>query len=533
MTRSVRVRPWAAAGALGLAALIAVPLPAPPAGAARPPAGAELPDGLRFVPPDAALFAYADAARVWDSPVVKSFRAADPDTFNLLTGTAKAELGIAPEDVKSVVLFVPSAKDPRDSERLGVALTFAKPFDAAKLQKGADGLLPKSAKVKVVAADARTAVVLMNLGDEYAKPRPAADGPLAPALKAAAEGRHAAVLGLNPANLPDELRGDEVPAELRALQPVFHARGVAATLDLDKGVTLDVRVSAATAGKAVECEKAMGALLALVQEGGDNALKELGKEAGLKDLAAVLKAVNAAAERAKFATLGTEARVTLSLPADLPFGAAFVAARKKTQEAAALSQSLNNLKQIALAYHNYHDANGSGPPAAVCDKTGKPLLSWRVLILPYIEQDALYKEFKLDEAWDSEHNKKLLAKMPKVYAIPGQTKPGGTDTHYRVFVGNGAGWDWIKGPQFGTFTDGLSNTWMCVTAADAVPWTKPDELAFDPDKDMAKLLGAVANGRVMVAMFDGSVRALKKVPAKDALNALVTKGGGEVIADDD
>src|SRR5437879_3383271 len=79
--------------------------------------------------------------------------------------------------------------------------------------------------------------------------------------------------------------------------------------------------------------------------------------------------------------------------------------------------SQNNLKQIGLAVHNYHDVNGK-LPTDVVDSNGKRLLSWRVLILPYIEQNNLYKQFKLDEAWDSDQNKKLLAKIPHNYISP-------------------------------------------------------------------------------------------------------------------
>jgi len=151
-----------------------------------------------------------------------------------------------------------------------------------------------------------------------------------------------------------------------------------------------------------------------------------------------------------------------------------------------------------------------------------------VLILPYIEQDALYKKFKLDEPWDSENNKKLLDQMPKVYAIPGQ-KAGANETHYRVFAGNGAAFEWVKGVRLIDYTDGTSNTIMVATAATAVPWTKPDELDFDPDADPTKLIGLVVNGRWQFVMGDGSVRSLNKIPPKDVMKALVTRAGGEVI----
>ena len=91
--------------------------------------------------------------------------------------------------------------------------------------------------------------------------------------------------------------------------------------------------------------------------------------------------------------------------------------------------------QIAIAMHAYHDVVGHFPSAAICSRDGKPLLSWRVAILPYLEEAKLYKQFKLDEPWDGEHNKKLLSPMPVLYTQPGVTPAGSTDTHYRVFVG--------------------------------------------------------------------------------------------------
>src|SRR5262249_37760861 len=101
---------------------------------------------------------------------------------------------------------------------------------------------------------------------------------------------------------------------------------------------------------------------------------------------------------------------------------------QKVREAAARAQDANNLKQMALAFHNYQDAYKFFP-AAICDKAGKPFLSRRAAILPSIEKDHLSRQFKLDEPWDSAHNKKLLPLMPKVYQMVSDA-PSESQTHY-------------------------------------------------------------------------------------------------------
>ena len=142
----------------------------------------------------------------------------------------------------------------------------------------------------------------------------------------------------------------------------------------------------------------------------------------------------------------------------------------------------------------------------MCDKKGKPQLSWRVLILPYIEQDALYKEFKTGRAVGQPTQQEADREDAEGVRAAGLPSRARRTTYYRVFVGNGAGFDWVMGSKIVGITDGTSNTLMCVTAATAVTWTKPDELEFDPEKDMLKLIGMVVNGKAQVAMFDGSVR---------------------------
>jgi hypothetical protein len=197
-----------------------------------------------------------------------------------------------------------------------------------------------------------------------------------------------------------------------------------------------------------------------------------------------------------------------------------------TPTARELSTAVNNLKQIALAFHVHQDAFGA-LPNNVADKDGKPLLSWRVQILPFIEEGKLYKEFKLDEPWDSDHNKKLVAKMPKLYApIRGKAKEG--ETLYQVFTGEKALFGPKKRPQIQTIPDGASNTGMVFEAGEPVVWTKPEDLAYDDKKPVPKL-GGMFGGVFHVALGDGSVIRCKKDPDEKELRKLILPADGEVI----
>ncbi len=139
--------------------------------------------------------------------------------------------------------------------------------------------------------------------------------------------------------------------------------------------------------------------------------------------------------------------------------------------------------------HNYHDTYGRFPPAAVCGADGKPLLSWRVLLLPFIEGDELYKKFKLDEPWDSPHNIQLVTQMHPLYGPYRNKRTDDGMTYFRVFVGPGAAFEGMKGLTFANFTDGTSNTFLIVEAWDPVPWTKPEELTYDPNAPLPRIEG--------------------------------------------
>jgi hypothetical protein len=222
--------------------------------------------------------------------------------------------------------------------------------------------------------------------------------------------------------------------------------------------------------------------------------------------------------------------------------------------------SVNNLRQIILAMHNYHDACHRFPPAVVYDRNGKPLYSWRVLLLPYIEQDVLYRQFHLNEPWDSPHNKALLERMPPTYAHPGGTSK--TDTHCLVFdspafvnprsafnsqlpagglqpgmLRPAIGADQIF--EIGTptsivnFLDGTSNSILVVEADKAVPWTKPEDLIFGANQPLPALGHLYPSGRFVVGLADGQAFALDRSQLSDAtLRAAITINGGEVMGSD-
>jgi hypothetical protein len=214
------------------------------------------------------------------------------------------------------------------------------------------------------------------------------------------------------------------------------------------------------------------------------------------------------------------------------------------------AQSQNNLKQMALSILSFNDTYRRLPPAAICDKiTGKPLLSWRVILLPYLEQKPLFDEFKLDEPWDGPNNKKLLAKMPDVYAPLGVMPKEPHSTFYRVFVatvdpklppGSQHLTAWMTypapntpfgawgGPFPASISDGASNTIAIVEAAEAVPWTKPDELVYDARKPLPKLGGLFTDG-FNVAWMDGSTRFIPHRVDEKTLRALITANGNEVV----
>ena len=228
-------------------------------------------------------------------------------------------------------------------------------------------------------------------------------------------------------------------------------------------------------------------------------------------------------------------RITVSADAKAA-GAWASAVLRPMRQGMTRADCANNLKQIGLAMHNYLDAHGTFPPAFVADEEGKPLLSWRVLILPYLDQNELYKEFHLDEPWDGPHNKALIGRMPKAYACPSELgqplEPGRTT--YAVPRGPRTIFPGAVGLKIKEITDGTSNTILTIDLPDeqAVTWTKPDDWKAPATIDPKAVLTRHQKGS-NTGFADGSVHFLKEAISPQTLHDLTTRNGGEVISFDD
>jgi prepilin-type processing-associated H-X9-DG protein len=200
------------------------------------------------------------------------------------------------------------------------------------------------------------------------------------------------------------------------------------------------------------------------------------------------------------------------------------------QSPARRTRNNNNLHQIGLALHSYHDIYGCLPPAAGRPRPEAPLVSWRVLLLASLDERDLYDAWNFDEPWDGPNNRKLWSRMPNCYQLPGRPHDG-TKTYYQVFVGADTAFPGERGLPFGAITDGTSNTIAVAEGAHPVLWCEPVDIPFQPSPngfdphDVGGYFGKAVN----VLMVDGSVRSVSWKVSPQMFQNAITRADGQLV----
>jgi Protein of unknown function (DUF1559) len=508
------------------------------------------------------LFLHFNAKQVRDSSVFAELKTAVVKTggtalWDEIDGSTVRDFGVKLTEVESVSVFVTDVPAKREPDTV-VILSANKAFDKSKnrLARTDDFIFKKGdaprkwpdargfyrsggAGELAHYADDKTLVLLSEgLADKYlagfAKGR--TGWPFTAELSKAASA-HGLYVSANLDKLPSDAKADF--GEFRDL---LSAKALTLTANLrGKELSASARATYPSPAAAAAAQKQLQGLIGEAKGAMKNIDRELGRE--LRPIAGALKPVFAEAERvvggAQPAVSGSDLTLSASYKADFDIAALVADAVKQLKEKAPLDNALNNYKQVGLGLHNFESATLALPVHAigangvpVKGPNDKALLSWRVAILPYIEQDNLYRQFKLDEPWDSENNKKLIPMMPKIYAPA--TKPPAKEgyTHMQMLIGPG-------GTPLGTklvgILDGTSNTLAVVEAAEPVIWTKPDDLVV-PFKynagELRKKFGGEFPNMFPVLFWDGSTRFMSGNVSEKTLSLLCFPSDGQVIPQD-
>lgn len=510
------------------------------------------PIDLKYVSSDFIAASVSHPARTLSSPEFELF------PIEIMQATAKKELGVdilQVEDVITLFAFTPPMppspawiarfSGPVDRDEI---ISHVSAGEGEKIGEHDSYQLKQAELGSIVFADEQT--VLVGRPDQLAKMLDADNesSPLIEHLRAVDRAEMLSVVAVLDSLQPIIAGGmSQLPPVPPEFQQFLEAPGLISTIEFHLG--LESGASLVLEGTD---EKATVRLAALLEDGiglGEQFLNEHLSQMKSQDPGEITDATEHYLRRIVKLVLDSVHRqrqgnrLVLSVESGLEFTsvatigvltALLLPAVQAAREAARRAQGSNNLKQIGLAMQNHADVFKQFPPRAIY-KEGKPLLSWRVKILPFIEQNELYKEFHLDEPWDSEHNRQLIARMPPVYANPvlddKLIAAGMTD--YLAPVGPNTAFKGEQGLGFAAFKDGTSNTVMVVEAnADrAVIWTKPDDFEVDADNPLGGL-GSIHPGGFSALYADGHVQFINNMIDPKVLLNLFNPNDGQVIPND-
>ncbi len=199
------------------------------------------------------------------------------------------------------------------------------------------------------------------------------------------------------------------------------------------------------------------------------------------------------------------------------------------RESARRTQCSNQMRQIAIGMHNYHDVHKTFPAAFIADESGRPQTSWRVSVLPFVEAQDVYDQYDFTKPWDHPDNKRLESMMPDVYKCPSESDLPPFHTKYMVVVGEKTGWRGNRWTRLRDIRAGTSNVIMLVESSVATHWMEPVDLEFDKMNFTINRGGANLGSKhvmvVNVAMFDGSVQTVDESIDSETLKIMLLRDG--------
>jgi hypothetical protein len=549
-------------------------------------------DALSFVPTNSLLFFHVDGKSLWNSSLFdevqkrvppakwKKFEKAIFTEFEAMTGISRANcrsitLIIDKWDVPQVpgMAMILTTSTPIDRVKLSTAIrNFAKTklrddpehLDSKPIQLGDTEYFPAGnlPGVNLYAGLLQANTAIMGDIDTIKKAidqkkTGAKDGLLAPAISAA-RGKDVAFGMQMPESIRDQLnallqmgagaRGGsgaqlaQMKLGMEIIKSMLEMQRMHVALDLKKDINLQISIEATDEKAAVRFQRyldfaALAGDFGLVYLTG---LVETGDAKDMQEFKKFFTLLSEACASSKVRVAKTNVDFVLNAPNAGPV--LMTAAGSVVSKLVLLSDGAerqSNLRQIAIAMHNYHnDYNRLPSPATFKggvallqpgkNDASKPYLSWRVALLPYLEHDHVFRQFNMNEPWDSEHNKKLIPLMPKCYKVPGAPDPGEGKTYLQVFSSPSrpAGkqtfapmFEMGRGFTLGQITvqDGTSNTIMVAESANAVIWTKPEDMLLENDETPLPALGPVLDEDTFYVVFaDASVRSiLRTLPNKN------------------
>lgn len=207
---------------------------------------------------------------------------------------------------------------------------------------------------------------------------------------------------------------------------------------------------------------------------------------------------------------------------------------RSAREAATAAAAVCPLKCLGLAFHNYHDVYGSFPPAYLADEQGRPMHSWRALILPFVEQHELYDQYRFDEPWDGPNNSQLADRMPRTFHMPSEP-PSSSRTNIVAIVGEPTAFPGARATRLRDFRDGTEYTILLTEIADSdILWLEPRDLCFEEmsfhvnDPTRPSISCSRRRGPYIVSA-DGVVKTVRDVHP-ETLRGMATIDGGEEVA---